>query len=91
MVLMGNPAGNINISQNVYWQILRKELQLIGTWNSSFSRKENDWQQSLQAMQSGILQPEKLITHRFSLSEYKKAFDLMHEKQEPYLKVMFVL
>lgn len=91
VVLMGNPAGNVNISQNGYWQILRKELQLIGTWNSSFSRKENDWQQSLQAMQSGILKPEKLITHRFSLSEYKKAFDLMHEKQEPYLKVMFVL
>ena len=91
VVLMGNPAGNVNISQNGYWQILRKELQLIGTWNSSFSRQENDWQQSLQAMQSGILQPEKLITHRFSLSEYKKAFDLMHEKQEPYLKVMFVL
>lgn len=91
VVLMGNPAGNINISQNGYWQILRKELQLIGTWNSSFSRQENDWQQSLQAMQSGILQSEKLITHRFSLSEYKKAFDLMHEKQEPYLKVMFVL
>ena len=91
VVLMGNPAGNVNISQNGYWQILRKELQLIGTWNSSFSRQENDWQQSLQAMQSGILQPEKLITHRFSLSEYKKAFDLMHEKQEPYLKVMFVM
>lgn len=91
VVLMGNPAGNVNISQNGYWQILRKELQLIGTWNSSFSRQENDWQQSLQAMQSGILQPEKLITHRFRLSEYKKAFDLMHEKQEPYLKVMFVM
>ena len=43
VVLMGNPAGNVNISQNGYWQILRKELQLIGTWNSSFSQRENDW------------------------------------------------
>lgn len=32
-----------------------------------------------------------LITHRFSLSEYEKAFSLMYERREMYCKVMFVM
>ena len=42
-------------------------------------------------MKSGILDLEPLITHRFSLSEYNEAFTLMHEKREPYLKVMLLI
>lgn len=91
IVLLGNPMGNVNLSQDEYWNILRKELKLIGTWNSCFSDWENDWTQALQFMQAGILQPEKLITHRFKLEDYKEAFALIHEKREFYLKVMFFL
>lgn len=31
MVLMGNPAGEMTLSQNTYWHILRKELTVYGT------------------------------------------------------------
>ena len=32
-------------------KILRKELNLVGTWNSSFGSRENDWREAVQAME----------------------------------------
>lgn len=91
VVTLGNPAGEIKLTQDGYWKILRKELKLVGTWNSSFSQLQNDWQDSLYAMQNKKIELESLITHKFKLSDYEQAFALMHEKQEMYGKVMFVI
>ncbi len=91
IVLMGNPIGEVKLTQDGYWQILRKELQIAGTWNSSFSAVENDWLKSIAGMESGILDLSPIITHQFSLEQYKEAFDLMREKREMYLKVMFIM
>ena len=91
VVCMGNPAGAMHLSQDGYWKILRKELRIVGTWNSSFGQVENDWKDALWGMQEGHLDLRPLITHRFSLAEYKEAFSLMHERREMYGKVMFVM
>ncbi|MCI5567118.1 MAG: zinc-binding dehydrogenase, partial [Veillonellaceae bacterium] len=91
VVTMGNPLGDMQLSQQGYWQILRKELRLCGTWNSSFSSSENDWLEVMDAMKSHAVDLEALISHRFKLRDYEQAFRLMHEKLEPYCKVMFVM
>ncbi len=91
VVTLGNPLGDMKLSQQAYWQILRRELQVVGTWNSSFSSQENDWQETVKAMHDGVIDAESLISHEFSLADYKAAFSLMHEKREMYCKVMFVL
>lgn len=91
VLCLGNPVGEMRLTQDGYWQILRKELKLVGTWNSDFGRRDNDWQTALRAMRNGTLNLRSLITHRFSLAEYKKAFALMRERREMYGKVMFVL
>ena len=91
VVCMGNPLGGMSLSQNDYWKILRKELTMAGTWNSSFGSRENDWWDAVKAMQDKRLDLKSLITHRFSLAEYQEAFDLMHERREMYCKVMFVM
>ena len=91
VVCLGNPFGCMSLTQEAYWKILRKELTLVGTWNSSFGSRENDWREAVKAMQEKRLDLKNLITHRFSLSEYKEAFALMHERREMYCKVMFVL
>lgn len=88
IVLMGNPSRGVEMSQAEYWYILRKELQLFGTWNSSYGEKENDWRDAIDAMSKGIINPETLITHRFSLEEYKEAFELMRDRKGFYQKVM---
>ncbi len=90
VVSMGNPLGEMTLSQVGYWKILRKELKIVGTWSSSFSEQENDWQEALRAMQEKKLEVKPLITHRFSLEEYKEAFRLMHDRKAMYVKVMFV-
>lgn len=92
VVLLGNPpGGGICLKQKDYWHILRKELQLLGTWNSSYSTIHNDWRQAVWGMQTGILQLPPLITHTFLLEDYQQAFSLMHEKKEVYLKVMLTM
>ncbi len=91
VVCMGNPMNDMSLKQNDYWKILRKELTLVGTWNSSFGNSENDWWEAVKAMQDKRLDLKHLITHRFSLDEYKEAFSLMHERREMYCKVMFVM
>ena len=88
MVLMGNPASDISMLQSTYWQILRKEIRLSGTWNSSFCDLENDWKESLSAMSEGNINVKALITHKFLLSECNKAFEMMKNKSEFYNKVM---
>lgn len=88
MVLMGNPAGEVTMSQNTYWQILRKELCINGTWNSSYNDVVNDWHESIKAMADGKLNVKPLITHKFPLSECNTAFEMMKNKTEFYNKVI---
>ena len=91
MVLMGNPSGDVAMTQNTYWHILRKELKLYGTWNSSYSERENDWIESLKALADGKINVKPLITHRFTLDEVKDAFEMMKNRTEFFNKVMLVM
>lgn len=89
IVTLANPLGEMRLSQTAYWQILRRELKVVGTWNSSFAKSENDWQEVMAAMRDKVIDVASLITHRFRLEDYQEAFRLMHEKREMYCKVMF--
>lgn len=91
IVCMGNPIKDMVLSQKAYWQILRKQLTLKGTWNSSYSDKDNDWAESLKMIKSGAIDLKPLISHRFALTDYKRAFDIMKEKSEFSNKVIFVM
>lgn len=88
VVLMGNPSGEVLLSQNTYWHILRKELKILGTWNSSYNTLENDWKESLKAMVQGKIDVKSLITHKYSLSQCNTAFEMMKNKSEFYNKVI---
>ena len=90
VVSMGNPKGEMRLSQDGYWKILRKELRIVGTWNSSFGQRHNDWKQALWGMHEKKLDLLPLITQRFSLEQYQEAFWMMHERREMYCKVMFL-
>lgn len=88
IVLMGNPSGEVSLSPKNYQQILRKELRMEGTWNSSYSDVQNDWKESLAAMSAKKLSLKPLITHRVSLSECGEMLEKMRDKKEFYCKVM---
>ena len=88
VVLMGNPAGEMKLSQKGYWEILRKELTVKGTWNSSYSSTKNDWKTALGLMDK--LDISGLISHKFNFAQSNAALDMMNKRNEFFNKVMFV-
>ena len=87
VVLMGNPAGDMGLSQKDYWTVLRKQLTLKGTWNSSYTRTRNDWKTALALMPR--LDVSALVTHRFPLRDCEEAFALIRDRKEPAVKILF--
>jgi L-iditol 2-dehydrogenase len=93
VVLLGNPAADLTLPQAEVSQVLRKQLTIRGTWNSSFlgaeSDQTDDWRDALSAMADGRLNLQPLITHRFPLSDAPRVFDWMAGREEFFNKVMF--
>ena len=90
VVLMGNPFGDMNIDQKTYWEILRRQLSIAGTWNSCFNGQQNHWARAIAAIASGKLNLGPLISHRLPLSDFSVAFDMLRDRSSFTLKVMFV-
>ena len=91
LVLMGNPEQNINLPQDTYWRILRKQLHVIGTWNSVYEHNSTcDWSEVKTALNNKSIMTEHLISHTFEQEELKKGLELMHKHKEPYCKVMTI-
>lgn len=89
VVLVGNPEGNMTFDQQVYWKILRRQLTMYGTWNSSFTgEKEDDWHTSIKAIQEGKIRPSGQITHRFPFEMLQAGLSAMQDRDIFTNKVM---
>ena len=90
VVLLGNPAADVTIPAPLISQIMRREVDLFGTWNSDFSvlGDDDDWRSSLEAMSSGTLQLKPLITHRVPLSDGIDTLEMMRDQSEFFSKVL---
>ncbi len=87
--LVGNPYGDIKLDQAVYWKILRNQLTVKGSWNSSFTHEDaDDWHYVLQRLAEKRIGPEKLITHLLPFGELSQGLEIMRDKREEYVKVM---
>jgi L-iditol 2-dehydrogenase len=91
VVLMGNPEGNMSLSQQAYWAILRKQLKLHGTWNSSYSKiARSEWQLTLDFMASGKIDVKPLITHRVGLDGLFERMKAIRDRSEFSNKVLYL-
>ena len=91
---VGNPYSDMTFEKNVYWKILRNQLRITGTWNSSFSfgeTEDDDWNYVLKRLEAGSIRPADLITQRYGLEDIIKGFELMRDKTEDYIKVMAII
>ena len=90
--LVGNPHSNMALDKQVYWKILRNQICLTGTWNSSFTGEvDDDWHYVLERIAKGAVVPEQLISHRFSIEKIEKGFHIMRDKTEDYVKIIMVM
>ncbi|MBR1642052.1 MAG: galactitol-1-phosphate 5-dehydrogenase [Butyrivibrio sp.] len=100
VMLVGNPAADMDLPREIYWKILRGQLTLKGTWNSSYP---DDWTYVVERLtcwkklrESAIkpndelcaMDPSSLITHRFNLEDMDQGLSIMKNKSEEYIKVM---
>ena len=89
---VGNPHSDIILDRNTYWHILRKQIKLTGTWNSSFvgneGNHEDDWRYVLHCLSHKRVNPEMLISHICKLEELEEGLLIMRDKKEDYIKIM---
>lgn len=89
LVLTGNPEGEIDLNQNTYWRILRKQLHIAGTWNSSYEKNHDcDWSEVKSALENHEIKASALISHFYQQDDLKAGMALMHDHKQPYCKVM---
>ena len=89
ILLVGNPYTDMHLSKDVYWQILRRQLTLIGTWNSMYEKdKGSDWSEVLKLLEMGIVDTMKVITHVFAQDELFDALDIMKKHNVPYGRIV---
>lgn len=71
VVLLGNPGSDVTVPATLLSRVMRHEIVLCGTWNSTYSVHggDDDWRAALAAIASGALITEALVSHRASLDE----------------------
>lgn len=91
IMLVGNPFSDMTFEKATYWKILRNQLTVLGTWNSSFTNDiDDDWHYVLNKLAEKKISPSCFISHKLSMPELEKGFLLMRDKTEDYIKVMMV-
>ena len=89
--MVGNPYTDMMLPKDIYWNILRRQLRITGTWNSSYKGREaDDWRYVLQKLQQRKIVPTGLITHRLPVKDLEKGFHIMQNKTEDYNKIMMI-
>lgn len=89
VVLVGNPYSDMKLDKETYWRILRNQMTITGTWNTSFTHERtDDWHYVLERLKDHRVRPADFITHRLAMEALEKGMLLMRDKSEDYVKVM---
>ena len=90
VVILGNPSADVTLQANLISRIMRREVQIFGTWNSDygFLREDDDWHRALAAMASGTIDVKHLVTHRVPLEHAFGALRMIKDQSEFYCKVL---
>ena len=87
---LGNPTGDLTIPAELTSQLMRREIQIVGTWNSDYGAvsEDDDWHRSLAGMDSGAIDVKPLVTHRVPLKNAFNALHMIRDRSEFFCKVL---
>lgn len=90
VVFIGIPVGDVTIENKTFQYFLRQEVTLHGAWNSfGAPYPGRQWTVTLDALASGRLRWQFMITHELPISELPAMFDKIRHKSEFFSKIMF--
>lgn len=90
VILLGNPNNDMCIPIDLYSKILRKEVKLLGNWNTIYTSKNNEWEITIRSVESGNLKLKDLVTHRASIEDLPDIIEKMYNKEIFYNKVLMI-
>ena len=93
VVWAGNISEDLTLNKIQVSSILRKELTILGTWNSIYKgEKHCDWKKTLNLISKG-LKPSELVTSRINLEEIDSTLERLysHKNREKQFNVIKVL
>lgn len=92
VVIIGNPADDVQLPRSLVSQLLRKELTVRGSWSSTFVAGLGDeWSAALQAVAQGRIPVERLVSHRVALPDAMQILTRMQERQESFSRVVLTM
>jgi L-iditol 2-dehydrogenase len=90
VVFCGISYDDLVLPNKALQKILRGELKIEGSWNSSIAPLPiNEWESALKFMKNGKIKTTPLISHRVRLEDCQNAFNMMYNKTEVFTKVLF--
>ena len=88
---LGNIQNDLLLDKNLVSSILRKELKILGSWNSQFKHDDDDWLDAIKLIEEGYVNPSKYITQLISIEELPSVLEKMYNhksrvKEHRYIK-----
>ncbi len=91
IILVGNPAGNMQLDKKDYWKLLRSEITINGVWNSHYKNSDSDdWDRAIEFLYKYQDLIKDIITDKFSLTEGIQAFEQMKLNDRCHIKGVFL-
>ncbi len=92
VLLVGNPCSDISFEKNIYWKILRNQITVTGTWNSTFTHDDDDdWSYVIERLEKGTIKPKPLISVLNTLNELSKVQIIITDKNKKYIKPIITI
>lgn len=91
LICVGTPHSEVSISYDGFEKILRRELNITGSWCYTFAPfPNNEWETAIKFVADKKIVSEPVVSHKFKLEQVKEAFNMIREKKEYYNKVIFL-
>lgn len=90
IVWLGNPHRDTTIKLANHSEILRKEVNMFGVWNSYYANTPiNEWKYTVKMMDEGTFHVGDLITHKSGLKDLLKLFEDIYQHNITICKAMY--
>ena len=88
ILLLGTHRNKLSLSPEVMSIILRSELRIFSSWSSNSGKTDDDWVTCIHQLSLHQYDFKPLITHIYPLHRISVAFDAIHDKKIPAVKVI---